>query len=302
MNENLGYWYCLNTVKGLGPLRFKTLLLLFNNPKEVYNLSREQMLCIKGIDDKIADAFIESKNKIGHCIQKMEGDLNRAISLNAKILTLNDKEYPSILKETSACSPLLYVKGNYNLLHKVNMTIGIVGTRQVSEYGASVSLNLSKQLAAHGWTIVSGMAKGTDSLAHQGAIEGSGVTFAVLGCGVDVIYPQEAKDLYNQILKHGLVLSEYSFGIKPNELNLKKRNKITVGLSNGIVIIETSEKGGTMNAVKAAFEQKKKLFVLVPKDKNNINVSGNVQLLKEGKVIPITNDNAFSVINEHLSI
>ena len=302
MNRNLGYWHCLDSVKGLGPSRFKSLLLLFKTPNEVYKLSREQIFCIKGIDEKIADAFIESKDKLNQCITKMDEELRKAESLDASILTLNDKEYPVALKETNVCPPLLFFKGSTSLLNKTTKTIGIVGTRQVGSYGASVALSLSKELAGAGWTIVSGMAKGTDSLAHRGAIECGGKTFAVLGCGVDVIYPPEAKDLYSKILQHGGIFSEYSFGTKINDLNLKKRNKITVGLSRAVVIIETSDKGGTMNAVTAAFEQKKQIFVLVPKDRNNPHVAGNLKLIEEGKVIPITEANAFSIINKSLSV
>lgn len=300
MDTQLGYWYCLNQVKGLGPLRIKTLLLLFNNPEEIYKLSKEQLLCIKGIDEKIAYSFIESKSKLDRCFDFMNAQKQKALSLNTKIITLNDTNYPKILKETNVCPALLYVKGNLNILLNLDKTICIVGTRGVSNYGESVSFSLSKQLVSAGWVIVSGMAKGTDLSAHLGALE-AGNTIAVLGCGVDVIYPQEAKNIYNQILQKGLVISEYPFGTKPNEINLKKRNKITVGLSKAVVVIETSEKGGTMNAVRAALEQKKKIFVLEPRDRSNINVSGNLKIVNEGSGIPITANDAFSTITKELS-
>lgn len=301
MDPSLGYWHCLNQVKGLGPLRIKTLLVLFNNPEGIYKLSKEQLLCIKGIDEKIADSMIASKGKLDTCIDFMRSEQQKALSLNADILALTDGHYPKILKETNACPALLYVRGNLNMLANLNKTISIVGTREVSNYGEAIAFSLAKQLASVGWVVVSGMAKGADSAAHRGVIEAPGTTIAVLGCGVDVIYPREAKDLYNQILQKGLIISEYPLGTRPNELNLKKRNKITVGLSTAVVIVETSENGGTMNAVRAAIEQKKKIFVLEPQDKNNVNVSGNIKILNEGKGIPITADKAFSIITKELS-
>ena len=301
--EHLGYWYWINSIHGLGPLRIKRLLLLFNNQIEhIYNLNEEQLLSIKAIDEKIAQAFVKEKSKLENYKKIAFNNDERARSIEARILTLIDPEYPKVLLDTTACPAILYTRGNFDKVLSVNAwkSIAIVGTRKPSHHGIKAAEYLSRSFAEMGWAIVSGLAMGIDTCAHAGALASNGITVGVLGCGVDVVYPPSGQQLFDNIIKSGLLVSEYQFGIRPSDLNLKKRNKIIVGLSKAVIVIETGETGGTWNAVRAAIEQKKKVFALQPRDTSLPSVQGNIKLIKDGTGIPIDMDTGVNTILREL--
>ena len=178
------------------------------------------------------------------------------------IITIKDLDYPENLRHIYDAPVILYYKGNKKLLKNQNM-IAMIGCRECSQYGKEISMEFSYELSKRGITIISGMAKGIDSYSHMGCIKAEGKTIAVLGNGLDQVYPKENMFLYHEIIKHeGLVLSEYIVGTKPNKLNFPARNRIISGLSKGVIVVEAKEKSGTLNTVDFALEQGRDVYVI----------------------------------------
>ena len=178
------------------------------------------------------------------------------------MITLLDLEYPQKLRHIYDAPVILYYKGNKDLLHNKNI-IAMIGCRQCSQYGKEIAIKFSYELAKNKINIISGMAKGIDSYAHIGCMKAGGKTIAVLGNGLDQIYPKENIKLYNNIIeKQGLIVSEYVIGTRPNKLNFPARNRIISGLSNSIIVVEARKKSGTLNTVDFALEQGKDVFVI----------------------------------------
>jgi DNA processing protein len=195
------------------------------------------------------------------------------------ILTLGDDAYPKRLKDIYDPPALLYVKGE--LRREDELAVAIVGSRKTSPYGRWFTEKISQDLAGHGVTIVSGLARGIDSVAHMGALEGGGRTIAVLGCGIDVIYPSENRDLFHQIVGHGAVLSEFPMGSRPEGGHFPRRNRVISGLSIGVVIVQASAKSGSLITAKYALEQGREVFA-VPGNVGAEGSRGTNQLIKEG--------------------
>ena len=180
---------------------------------------------------------------------------------NIDVVNIQDKEYPQMLKEIYSPPISLYIKGDKNILN--NNSIAIIGCREASEYGKKASKYFSYNLAKKGINIVSGLAKGIDSYSHIGAICANGKTIAVIGNGLDTIYPKENKNLEENIIKSGgAILSEYPLGTKPEKMNFPARNRIISGLSKAVVVIEAKEKSGTLITVDFALEQGRDVYVV----------------------------------------
>ena len=166
-------------------------------------------------------------------------------------------------------------------------SIAIVGSRSATSYGKRISYSISDELSKRGVTIVSGLASGIDTCAHEGAYKNIGKTIAVLGCGVDIIYPKENEDLYKNILKNGgLIVSEFPLGTKPEKINFPKRNRIISGISDGVVVVEAKKRSGALITADFALEQNKSVFS-VPGNADSIYSEGTNNLIKEG-AIPVT--------------
>ncbi|MBR4261382.1 MAG: DNA-processing protein DprA [Clostridia bacterium] len=202
---------------------------------------------------------------------------------NIKKINVYDEEYPEKLKSIYDKPLVLYAEGNIELLKE--KSIAIVGSRECSKYGMNVSEKLSYNLAKENICIISGLAKGIDRYAHIGALRAGGKTIAVLGNGLDTIYPYENKDLYELILKNnGLIITEYILGTKPNRLNFPARNRIISGLSDGIVVVEAGEKSGALITAEFGMEQGKEVFA-VPGNIDSLKSVGTNQLIKDGASI-----------------
>lgn len=201
-------------------------------------------------------------------------------------IKLEDEFYPEKLKNIQCPPKRIYCLGNIKLLNK--MSVGIIGSRNCSTYGERVSKEFAFNLSKEKITIISGLAKGIDTCAHIGAVNQDGKTIAVLGSGLDIIYPRENTQLYKKILESdGLIISEYKLGTKPLKQNFPARNRIISGLSNGILVVEAQQKSGTKITVDFALEQGKDVFV-VPGNIYSSNSEGTNELIKQG-AIPITN-------------
>lgn len=201
-------------------------------------------------------------------------------------IKLEDKFYPEKLKSIQCPPKRIYCLGNIKLLNK--MSVGIIGSRNCSTYGEKVSKEFAFNLSEKDITVISGLAKGIDTCAHIGAINQKGKTIAVLGSGLDNVYPRENTQLYKRIIESdGLIISEYKLGTKPLKQNFPARNRIISGLSNGILVVEAQQKSGTKITVDFALEQGKDVFV-VPGNIYSTNSEGTNELIKQG-AIPVTN-------------
>ncbi len=272
--ENKRYWIWLSLIKNLGSKRKLKLLELYKTPEEIYKLTKEELMNINGIGEAIANDIMISKNEeiLNYHIKYMKEN-------NIKIININEREYPQALKEIYDPPISLYVKGNIEKLN--NKNIGIVGCRECTIYGKKSAEYFAYNLSKQNINIVSGLAKGIDSYAHLGSLN-TGNTIAVLGNGLDIIYPKENLELANEIIKRGgTIISEYPCGTKPDKMKFPARNRIISGISSGIIVIEAKEKSGTLITVDFALEQGRDVFV-VPGNINSINSVGTNDLIKQG--------------------
>lgn len=194
-------------------------------------------------------------------------------------MTSGDETYPSRLKNIYDPPPVLYVRGQ--LRKEDEVAVAIVGSRKTSSYGRAMTERVSQELATRGVTIVSGMARGIDSVAHQGAISAGGRTIAVLGCGVDVVYPPENRNLFQDIIDHGAILSEFPMGSPPEGSHFPKRNRVISGLSVGVVVVEAGQRSGSLITANYALEQGRDVFA-VPGNIGMASSRGTNQLIKQG--------------------
>lgn len=285
--ENKRYWIWLSLIKNLGSKRKLKLLELYKTPEEIYKLTKEELININGIGEAIANNIIISKNEkiLNYHIKYMNEN-------NIKIININEREYPQALKEIYDPPISLYVKGNIEKLN--NKNIGIVGCRECTTYGKKSAEYFSYNLSKQNINIVSGLAKGIDSYAHLGSLN-TGNTIAVLGNGLDMIYPKENLELANEIIKKGgTIISEYPCGTKPDKMKFPARNRIISGISSGIIVIEAKEKSGTLITVDFALEQGREVFV-VPGNINSINSVGTNDLIKQGARLVTTYEDVSSL-------
>ena len=217
----------------------------------------------------------------------------KMISLNIEIISLKDRRYPLYLKNISHPPVFLYVKGKIIFPDK---NIGVVGTRKMTTYGESACRSLVGGLVKSGVTITSGLATGIDVTAHKRALNLGGHTIAVVGSGLDMVYPPENKKEWEQIAREGTLISEYPLGTPPNRYNFPQRNRIIVGLTRGITVIESYKKGGSLITAKLALEENRDVFV-IPGFPNYSSFEGNNNLIKDsyGKLVTCGED----ILNEY---
>ncbi|MCI9016692.1 MAG: DNA-protecting protein DprA [Clostridia bacterium] len=274
MEEKI-YWIWLSRINGLGATKKNKLLDIYKSPKEIWNLEIEELTKIEGIGEKTAQNILDYKYK-----KDLEKYIDYMKKYKIDVITIQDKEYPKKLKNIYSAPILLYTKGNKNILNE--SSISVIGCRQCSKYGEKIAKKISYELAKNKINIVSGLARGIDSFAHIGSLEAKGKTIAILGSGLDRIYPKENIYLYDSIINsEGLILSEYIIGTPPNRLNFPERNRIVSGISNGTVVIEAKEKSGTLITVDFALEQGKEVFV-VPGNITSETSKGTNNLIKQG--------------------
>jgi len=286
--QELVHLYTLGRIRGLGPVKVKALLSRFTDLRRIFSLDVETLMTVKGITRELA---LQIKKQADHPDEAEDfvfRELEIADRLGARLIPITSEQYPKLLKKASSSPEILYALGDFRRLEKLDAEcIAVVGTRKSTQYGEQCAYDFGKEFAAHGWTVVSGLARGIDAAAHRGCLDEGGYTVAVLGSGVDVTYPKDTVLERTRILEHGLVASEYPFGTRTLPVNLKKRNKIIVGFSEAALIVQTGRKGGAYNAMQAAKEQKKPVFALKP-DARQSDFDGNIELIESKKAIPIS--------------
>lgn len=230
-----------------------------------------------------------SKTKEIFSKAKAEEELMISELKHVKILTIDDEDYPYNLKQIESAPPIIYALGNVELLKNDNM-LAVVGARNASLSACRLAKDLSADIAKHGINIVSGMARGIDGAAHEGALSVQGGTIAVLGTGIDVIYPKENTKIYESLIENGLILSEYPFHTRPQASNFPRRNRIVSGLSKGVLVIEAGLQSGSLITAHQALEQGRDVYA-VPGAPYDGRSAGCNQLLKEGAfVVESAND------------
>lgn len=260
------------------PIEKLQLIQIIGTPQKIFNLTEKQLKEYTNSEEIIKKIInIEKKQEAEKILKKVENE-------DIKLITMMNREYPKNLQRIYDRPILLYAKGNIKLLNSLKK-ISIIGSRNCSEYGKIVTQKLSYMLAKEDYTIVSGMAKGIDSYAHKGALTAQGNTIAILGSGVNYIYPEENKRLYDKILeKNGLILSEYGIDTKPIPEYFPARNRIISGISDKILITEASKKSGTMITASFAIEQGKTVYA-VPGNITSIRSEGTNELIKDGAIL-----------------
>lgn len=282
MGSNIKYWIALKFVDGVGNVGFKNLIEVFGSPENAFNAPTDVLMAIPGITRKTA-LNIKGFNDW----QKVDKELELADKTNVSIITASNSLYPKSLLNIYDFPPLLYVKGT---LSKDDINVAVVGSRMATTYGKFSTQRLCQELALRGITIVSGLARGIDSAAHTGALTGKGRTIAVLGCGIDVVYPLENKSLLEKISKNGAVITEFPFSTSPNGPNFPARNRIISGMSLGVVVIEAGDKSGSLITARLALEQGREVFA-VPGSIDSPGSRGTHKLIREGaKLIESVHD------------
>jgi DNA processing protein len=269
-------WIALNSVKGLGPVRIKHLIDRYGSAEEVFRHSATEFQqeglipasCISGMFGREVIAEAERQAAI-------------AEKKGVAVLTLASPSYPPYLKEIFAPPPVLFIRGDAAVFSQP--CIGVVGTRSPTVYGKGVTRSLTRELVEEGLVIASGLARGIDTVAHETCLEQGGSTIAVLGCGIDILYPSDNEALAEKICATGALVSEFPLGTRPEPYNFPRRNRIISGLSAGVLVIEGGERSGGLITATYAVQQGRDVFA-VPGPINSPQSTGPFNLIKEGAI------------------
>jgi DNA processing protein len=288
MRDEKKYWIGFNLVRGIGAVRFQQIQSYFGELSIAWNAPAEAFNEV-GLPNRALKNFLELRNQID-LDQLYESILEK----NVTVLTLLDDEYPRLLKEIDQAPPVIYVKGT--LTPADEFAVAIVGTRRVSNYGQQITRDASIYLAGHGLTIVSGLARGVDGIAHRYALQAGGRTLAVLGSGVDVIYPPEHRKLAEAISENGAIISDYPLGTQPEGINFPPRNRIISGLSLATVVVEAGERSGALITADFAVEQGRDVFA-VPGNVLSPASRGTNRLIQNGAYAMVSPQDVLDVLD-----
>ena len=259
---------------GVGSVLFKRLTQALGSPAEVFRASSKVLRQVEGVGPQVAAAL-----KKFDWQPAVEKELRLAEKNGVKLVTWEDEEYPVNLKPIYDPPPLLYVMGS--LMPQDSIAVAMVGSRNPTTYGQSAAERISMGLSRNGVTVVSGLARGVDSLAHRGALAAGGRTIGVLGCGVDIIYPPENRDLFEQVAAQGAVISEFPMGTPPDSDHFPIRNRVISGLSLGVAVVEATLRSGSLITARFALDQGRDVYA-VPGNVDSARSQGTNRLIKEG--------------------
>ena len=278
MVEERAFWLAWSQINGVGPILLKRLQQKFGTLSAAWEANTQQLGKVEGFGLQTITAVMATRAQIDP-----PSFLEQHSLKNPHFWTPADADYPRLLLEIPNPPPVLYYRGLVQTQenHGIIPMVGIVGTREPTDYGKRWTRKISSALAKHGFTVVSGMAAGIDTEAHHGCIQAGGRTLAVLGTGVDMIYPPRNQDLYQQIQQQGLVLSEYPSGTQPNRAYFPQRNRIIAGLSRATLVMEAPNKSGALITAYCANDFCRDVYVL-PGRLDDQQSSGCLGLLSRG--------------------
>jgi len=265
-------WLTLAMVPGVGTGKFIQLLARFRTPGSVLGASRS------AIESVVGPALAKRISTYSEAVD-VAAQVRAMEERGVKLITLDDDQYPTRLAEIYDPPLVLFTRGE--LLEQDNHCVAIVGTRRPTPYGIRMAERFGRELAARGVTVVSGLAAGVDTAAHRGAIEAGGRTIAVLGCGVDVVYPKQNAGLYQEIAQNGVLMTQFAMGTEPRGSHFPVRNRIISGLSLGTLVVEAPVKSGALITARQAAEQGREVFA-VPGQLDVRNSAGPHALIREG--------------------
>jgi len=275
VNDQAKYFNAFNLIKGIGPISFKKILSHFDSLEKAWSANLNEFNQV-GLNQSTLEQIKYQRPKINP-----DREMEKLIKEGIGLITINDKAYPELLKEIYVPPSLLYIRGNLKSSDRISL--GVVGTRQLSTYGHRITPLITADLVRAGLTIISGLAKGIDTLAHKAALKANGRTIAVLGSGLDKksIYPQVNQHLSEIISQKGALLSEFPIDTKPFAQNFPQRNRIVAGLSLGVLVIEAPKKSGALITARNALEQNRDVFA-IPGSVFSHNSFGPNNLIKLG--------------------
>ena len=257
----------LLSIDGIGQIKVTKLLQHFTTLDRIYSADKFEFKSIDSINMNLSSRIVDSKKNLQSLSNILHDEVNKLEKMNAQIIFYDDDAYPEILRNIYMPPLILYTLGDFHSSDKYN--VAIVGTRKPTDYGKSIATKFSKVLAEQNITIISGLARGIDSIAHRSAIKAGGRTIAVVGSGLDIVYPPENRSLFNDIAEQGVIISEFELGTKPDAQNFPKRNRIISGISLGTLVVESKKNGGAMQTANYSLDQNREVFAIP----GNLNVS-----------------------------
>lgn len=264
----------LQTIPNLGPIRIKKLIQTLGGPLEIFKKSDEEIKNVTGINSSILQSIREKAN-----IKQAEYYFKQLKNSSIQVTHFYEDSYPSRLRHIPDAPPLLFYLGDNRVLEEPSLVI--VGTRKPTPYGAKVAQKFAREISEYRIPIISGLARGIDTIAHETALQCGNKTIAVLASGLDFIYPPENKDIARNIINNGALVSEFPPGIKPEPAYFSRRNRIISGLSDGIIVVEAGKNSGALITANYGLEQNREIFA-VPGEITNPQAAGCLTLIQEG--------------------
>jgi DNA processing protein len=282
------YWVGFNIVRGIGPTRLRALLDCFGDVERAWHAPGEE-LRRAGLDRRSLENLLATR-----ATRDLDQELEKIAAVGAYLLTWESPGYPRLLREISDPPPVLYVKGT--ITEEDAWAVAVVGTRRASPYGREVTRRLTTALARSGITIVSGLARGIDAEAHWAALRAGGRTIAVLGCGIDQVYPPEHRKLAGEVIAHGALVSDYPLGTRPEGSNFPPRNRIISGLSLGVLVTDAGVRSGALITADFAAEQGRDVFA-VPGSILARGCAGTNALIRDGAKVVLGPEDILEELN-----
>ena len=290
IDERLAVW-ALSKIEGLGPAGLKLLLDKFGTASAVLNATANEIVSSEVASMNLAQKICVPRNW-DDTMRKFEA----SIPADTNFAAITESNYPAKLKNIADAPPYLYFRGNLQIFD--NPTLAVVGSRQPTDYGRRITSRLVSELASAGIVIISGLAYGIDGVAHQTVLEVGGITAAVFGCGLDMVYPSGHKAMAQRIAQSGCLISEFPKGTKPERFNFPIRNRIVAGLSDGVLVVEAGSKSGALVTASIALDQGRDVLAVPGSLDNELSVGPN-SLIKQGAVAVTGIDDIFANFGWH---
>jgi DNA processing protein len=287
--SEIKYWLGFNYISGIGPAKIQALLGYYGTLERAWRATESELRDI-GFDARAIQSFDEARRTfdLAQYAQRVE-------SSGAKVITWESPDYPELLREIPAAPPLIFVRGQFEPIDR--WAVAVVGTRRLTAYGRQITHELVSGLVRNGITIVSGLARGIDAVAHRTALDEGGRTIAVMACGIDKIYPPEHRDMARQIIDgHGVIITDYPLGAEPENTHFPARNRLISGLSLGVLVVEAGEKSGALITSRFALEQNREVFA-VPGNVNSPVSVGTNRLIQQGAKLVLRVEDILEELN-----